>query len=63
MPELTQPVRVLPFPKWCELNGFSTRTGRRLIASGQGPKVIQLSENRIGIREDHNTEWQNSRAR
>jgi predicted DNA-binding transcriptional regulator AlpA len=58
-----QPVRVLSFPKWCEASGFSTRTGHRLLAAGKGPQVTQLSERRIGIREDHHVEWLNSRIR
>lgn len=55
--------RVLSFRAWCALHGFSPDTGRRILASGKGPKVIQLSDRRIGIREDHNAEWQESRIR
>jgi hypothetical protein len=35
--------RVLSFRQWCELNGFSAATGRRIIAAGIGPIVTQLS--------------------
>jgi hypothetical protein len=56
-------MRVLPFKKWCELNGFSQRTGRRILASGDGPPILQLSTRRIGVREDHNAAWQESRVR
>jgi predicted DNA-binding transcriptional regulator AlpA len=55
--------RVMSFRDWCDLNNFSIPTGRRLIASGKGPKITQLGERRIGIREDHNAEWQDSRIR
>jgi hypothetical protein len=55
--------RVLGFHEWCKLNDISPRTGRRIIASGKGPKVTQLSARRIGIREDHNAEWQESLVR
>jgi hypothetical protein len=55
--------RVLSFKQWCEVNGFSAATGRRILQSGSGPKVTQLSPNRIGIREDHNAEWQETRIR
>jgi hypothetical protein len=51
--------RVLSFKDWCALNGISPQTGRRLIAAGK-VKVTQLSERRIGIREDHNEEFQES---
>jgi hypothetical protein len=60
---LRQPRRVLTFAQWCLQNGFSTRTGRRLIEAGKGPKITQLSERRIGVREDHAAEWQESRVR
>jgi hypothetical protein len=58
-----QPLRVLSFKQFCELGGFSPRTGRRLIGSGDGPKITQLSERRIGVREDHFREWLDKRVR
>jgi predicted DNA-binding transcriptional regulator AlpA len=54
---------VRSFREWCEINGFSLATGRRILASGKGPKVIQLSPRRIGIRDSDNLAWQESRAR
>ena len=45
------------------MNGISERTGRRILASGDGPKTLQLSERRIGIRESDNAAWQESRIR
>jgi hypothetical protein len=55
--------QVLSFMQWCALNGFSPRTGRRLLASGNGPIVTQLSEKRIGITVGNNRRWQESRER
>jgi hypothetical protein len=55
--------RVLSFRQWCELNGFSPATGRRIIAAGIGPIVTQLSARRIGITVANNCVWQESRAR
>jgi len=55
--------KVLSVPQWCKLNGFSIPTGKRLLKSGAGPKVIKLSLRRIGIRVMDNAEWQDSRAR
>jgi predicted DNA-binding transcriptional regulator AlpA len=55
--------RVLSFPMWCDLNGFSIATGRRIINAGNGPPVLQLSPRRIGIKESANAAWQASRAR
>jgi hypothetical protein len=55
--------RVYTFTQWCEKNGLTERTGRRILASGDGPKITQLSERRIGIREDHDLAWLDSRVR
>jgi hypothetical protein len=55
--------QVLPFELWCTLNNFSDRTGRRILASGSGPRVTALSAHRIGIVYADNRRWQESRAR
>jgi hypothetical protein len=55
--------QVLKFADWCRLNGISTATGRRILKSGKGPIVTQLSARRIGITLGANAEWQASRAR
>ena len=55
--------RVLTFNQWCALNGIGKRTGRRILRSGNGPVVTQLSERRIGITVGNNRRWQESRAR
>jgi hypothetical protein len=55
--------QVLSFAQCCALNGFSPRTGRRILASSNGPIVTQLSDKRIGITVGNNRAWQASRAR
>jgi hypothetical protein len=55
--------QVLSFMDWCRLNGISPATGRRILKSGRGPIVTQLSERRIGITIGANADWQASRAR
>jgi hypothetical protein len=55
--------RVMSFRAWCELNGFSLATGRRVINAGTGPVVVQLSPRRIGVTIRANREWQASRTR
>jgi predicted DNA-binding transcriptional regulator AlpA len=55
--------RVLTFRMWCAVNEFSLATGRRIMKRGEGPRVLQLSPRRIGIRESDNAAWQASRAR
>ena len=37
--------------------------GHRILKSGTGPSVLQLSPRRIGIKESANAAWQASRAR
>jgi hypothetical protein len=55
--------QVLSFHQWCALIGVSVATGRRIIASGNGPIVIQLSPRRIGITVADNRRWLETRAR
>jgi hypothetical protein len=57
------PDQILLFPEWCRLNRFSPRTGRRIIARGEGPVVTRLSPKRIGITVANNARWQRSRER
>jgi predicted DNA-binding transcriptional regulator AlpA len=55
--------RVLTFRQWCDVNGFSIATGRRIINAGNGPPVLRLSPRRIGIKESDNAAWQAARVR
>jgi predicted DNA-binding transcriptional regulator AlpA len=55
--------QVMTFAQWCETNGISQPTGRRILARGEGPPVLQLSQRRIGIRTSDNLRWQESRVR
>jgi hypothetical protein len=55
--------QVLTFFEWCQLNRISTRTGRRILNSGTGPIVTQLSPMRIGVTVANNKLWQASRER
>jgi predicted DNA-binding transcriptional regulator AlpA len=58
-----QSSKVLSFREWCQLTNVSERTGRRILQSGDGPPVLQLSARRIGIRECDNERWQQARIR
>jgi predicted DNA-binding transcriptional regulator AlpA len=49
--------KVLTFQQWLELAGVSRSTGLRILDSGNGPRVIQLSERRFGIRLADHAEW------
>lgn len=60
---LLHDAQVLTFFEWCALNRISARTGRRVLNSGSGPTVVQLSSKRIGITVGANRVWQQSRER
>jgi hypothetical protein len=55
--------QVLTFLEWCRLNRISERGGRRILAEGDGPTVVQLSPRRIGVTVGANRRWQASRVR
>jgi predicted site-specific integrase-resolvase len=55
--------RVMTIREWCEVNGFSWDTGRRLRRAGKGPTITQLSDRRIGVTIADNRRWQQGRSR
>ena len=57
------PNQILTFEQWCLVNSLSKPTGKRIIDSGAGPIVTELSPRRIGISVGNNARWQQSRAR
>ena len=57
------PQQVMTLRQWADLNSLGYSSARRILASGQGPKITQLSERRIGIRVADNDKWQATRVR
>jgi predicted DNA-binding transcriptional regulator AlpA len=55
--------RVLSVPQWAKLASLSERTAREVIERGDGPKVVQLSPNRIGVRLCDHREWLAARTK
>ena len=51
--------RVLPFPDWCKLKGFSIQTGKRLRAAGK-VRVVHLTATRIGVTASADAEYMKS---
>jgi hypothetical protein len=49
--------RVFTMSEWAVAASISPRTARELIAAGKGPPVVELSDNRIGIRVCDHREW------
>jgi hypothetical protein len=53
--------RVLPLTDWFRRVGLPSRSGRRLIASGAGPVITELTERRKGVRERDHIAWLEAR--
>jgi hypothetical protein len=54
--------RVTSFLAWCRRIGVSPATGRRLLSSGEGPRITRLSARRIGVRERDHVAWLDARS-
>ena len=48
---------VLSFRAACSETNLSMSTLRRLVKAGRGPRVVQLSERRVGIRRVDLEDW------
>lgn len=55
--------RVMDVKEWAEAAGISLKNAREQIERGDGPPVVQLSPNRIGIRVCDHRAWLASRIR
>jgi hypothetical protein len=55
--------KVTPLPEWFRRVGLTTRTGRRLIANGDGPALTQLTTRLLGVRERDHVTWLDARRR
>jgi len=53
--------RVTPLADWFRRVGLPSRSGRRLIASGEGPVITELTERRKGVRERDHIAWLEAR--
>jgi predicted DNA-binding transcriptional regulator AlpA len=53
---------VLSVRSWAALVGIGHSTAKKLLASGQGPKVTRLTEKRIGIRMSAHAAWLSART-
>jgi hypothetical protein len=53
---------VLTFAEWCGLNGISIATGRRIKASGEGPRFVRLGDRHLGVTIGDNRAWRLTRA-
>lgn len=55
--------KVLTLREWANLNSLSFQTAKRMFAEGRGPRVVQLSHRRVGVRVIDNRLWQEARLR
>jgi hypothetical protein len=53
--------KVTPLTDWFRRVGLPSRSGRRLIASGEGPVITELTERRKGVRERDHLAWLEAR--
>lgn len=49
--------RVMTLPQVCERAQLSRTTFKREIAAGRGPKIVRLSERRLGVRVRDYRDW------
>jgi len=54
---------VLPLDAACKIANLSRSTMYRLINAGRGPRVLKLSERRVGVRRDDLDTWLVGRER
>jgi predicted DNA-binding transcriptional regulator AlpA len=57
VPVIQHESQVLRLREWAVLANISLRTARRLMASGDGPKVVRLSSRRFGVTVAAHREW------
>ena len=62
-PPMLLDAQVLRLRDWAELAGVSMRTARRLLASGNGPRIVQLSSKRVGVTVAAHRRWLADRER
>jgi hypothetical protein len=55
--------KVTPISAWFRRIGLPARSGFRLIQSGKGPVLTELTERRKGVRERDHIAWLESRRR
>jgi hypothetical protein len=53
--------QVMTVHEWCTLNRISVRAGRRILASPDAPRIVQLSARRRGVTVRANRAWQHAR--
>jgi predicted DNA-binding transcriptional regulator AlpA len=55
--------QVLTVKQWSALAGISTRTAKRRFKAGDGPQLVQLSTNRVGVTVAAHKAWLERQAR
>jgi predicted DNA-binding transcriptional regulator AlpA len=55
--------RVLTLQEWAKEASISLKTARNMIERGDGPPVVELSPNRLGIRVCDHRAWLAARTR
>jgi hypothetical protein len=56
-------LHVIPWKEWYLSKGFKKDTARRLRLSGDGPRIVYLTERKFGVTVRDDREWVESRIR
>jgi hypothetical protein len=56
-------LRVIPWKEWYLSKGFKKDTARRLRLSGDGPRIVYLTERKFGVTVRDDREWVENRIR
>jgi predicted DNA-binding transcriptional regulator AlpA len=54
--------KVMSWSQWLAKNNLSQTTGWRLRKNGQGPRIVKLSERRLGVTAEDDAAWLASRT-
>jgi hypothetical protein len=54
---------VIPWRAWCASKGISIDTARRMRERGKAPRIIKISDRRIGVTIADDREWTMERIR
>jgi predicted DNA-binding transcriptional regulator AlpA len=63
MPDQLSDMRVMTVKEFAQFTSLSLGSVKRLQRLGQGPKLIQLSSKRVGVRVCDAIAWQEERVR
>ena len=52
---------VLTFGEWCRLASIGESTGRKIKAAGKGPRLVRLTDKKLGVTLREHRRWMKAR--